>query len=517
MKRILLATLLIAAGNLARSQNNSLFANLPMGKYAVGFKVLTFTDESRVTKPLYNYFGEKETGDLHRKISVHIWYPAKANSGKDIMTYGDYCYAHLLSRTDEKLDSARVRTTQDNFRANFQAFFGNISDNDWNKLKSSAFLARKDAEPVREKFPLLVGMLRALSTSVTNEMMASNGYVIAMVVTSFGNLPLSYIQDVEDMQMAMQQVHKMGMTDDSNVGTYGFSGAGFAQVLLAMNDPRILALADIESGLYAENLWESLSASNYCNVTKLKVPFLHIYGKELGMADKHFQQFHNKKYSHRYHLLLNQPGLHHWDVATEGRASTTVLHIRGDQEPGIRASFELSNIYLLNFFNTVLKKMDASAALLNAKSRVGRYPDSLWTIQQYAGLKPPPARDEFIQYVERKGVDSAVVLTRTYFKLDPGAEFLHENSLNALARQYRAQGKWPEGLSLMQLAVELYPDRAWLWNNLADMQEGHGNKAEAIRCSEKVTSLLANDTGNAQSFNQRVLKSSQDRLKRLRS
>jgi predicted TPR repeat methyltransferase len=68
----------------------------------------------------------------------------------------------------------------------------------------------------------------------------------------------------------------------------------------------------------------------------------------------------------------------------------------------------------------------------------------------------------------------------------------------------------------MQIAVEFYPDKAWLWNNFADMQEANGNKDQAIRCSEKVAELLANDRGGEQSFNQRVLRSSQERLKRIK-
>ncbi len=37
---------------------------IAFGGSAVGFKIVTITDSSRVIKALYNYFGEKETGDL---------------------------------------------------------------------------------------------------------------------------------------------------------------------------------------------------------------------------------------------------------------------------------------------------------------------------------------------------------------------------------------------------------------------------------------------------------------------
>jgi tetratricopeptide (TPR) repeat protein len=94
-------------------------------------------------------------------------------------------------------------------------------------------------------------------------------------------------------------------------------------------------------------------------------------------------------------------------------------------------------------------------------------------------------------------------------------EFLHENSLNALARQFRSQNKPKEGLALMSLAVEFHPNEAWLWNNLADMYENSGNKREAIRCCEKVLELLKDFRGPEQSFNERIKRSSAARLQRL--
>jgi len=32
-----------------------IYTNLPIGKYAVGFKIETIADSSRITKPLYNF------------------------------------------------------------------------------------------------------------------------------------------------------------------------------------------------------------------------------------------------------------------------------------------------------------------------------------------------------------------------------------------------------------------------------------------------------------------------------
>ena len=62
------------------------------------------------------------------------------------------------------------------------------------------------------------------------------------------------------------------------------------------------------------------------------------------------------KYADRYRVLMNQPGLHHWDFAIEGRMSTSVIHIRGDKEPGIRACYELANLYLLQLFQCSVER-----------------------------------------------------------------------------------------------------------------------------------------------------------------
>lgn len=497
-------------------QSNPFYENLPLGKYAVGFKIFSFIDSSRVSKPRFDYFNTEETGDLHRKITVHLWYPARPNTGQGKLSYGDYAYCHILSSTKEKLEEEKKQAALNSSKNSLQGFYGPMTDTDWQKLLATPFLAQKEAVAIPEKFPLLVGTLRPLSTTITNELLASNGYVIAMVLAPGGKQPLTYISDVADMQQTIARLSRSTLFDENKIGTYGFSGSGFGQILLAMQDPRIAAVADIESALYGEGIWTTFSSSDYYDVSKLTVPFLHIYSKSLGETDEQFADFHKKKYAHRYHLLLNQRPWHHWDLATEGRASTTVLHLRGEKEAGIKASFELSNIYLLHFFNAFLKNIPASRNIIDHKRSITAYTDSLWSIQQYPALTPPPSRAQFLEVIQRKGIEAALALARQYHELDPMAEFIHENALNQSARELEAQNQRKEGLALMSLAVEYYPQEAWLWNNLSSMQEDEGNKVEAIRCAEKVVTLLADDKGNEQSFNQRILRSAQARLKRIK-
>ncbi|MBD2699069.1 hypothetical protein IC229_00355 [Spirosoma sp. BT702] len=519
MKHTLISVLLIA-NLVTRAQSNPFFVNLPVGPHAVGFNVVTLTDDSRVTKRRYDYFGAKETGNRHRQVQLHLWYPAQRNSSNVAMTYGDYCAAESFSELNGSKDPALKTRLLNDQRATFDRFFGKLTDAHWTKLANSPLLARKAATSLPQRFPLLIGTLRPLSTSVTNELLASNGYVVAMVTTgelSEATPMIRYIQEVQDMQLAISYLQKRGLIDEEKVGTLGFSGSGLTQVLFAMHDKRVGALADIESAIYGEGIMDYLGKSNFYDAKQLHVPFLHIYGKRLGSSDAHFDEFHKKIYSDRYHLLLNYSRLHHWDVATEGRASTTVLHVRGDKEPSLRASFELANRHLLAFFNSVLKQDKSSQTILDSKATLSQYPDSLWTIRHYPGLKPPPNAQQFIKIINDQGIDSALAVARRFLTVDPAAAFLHQNNLNAQAQLLQSQKKPNETIALMNFATEVYPKEAWLWNNLAGMHEDFGDKLAAIRCSEKVLDVLVDFRGAEMSFNERVRRSAQARLQRLKA
>jgi tetratricopeptide (TPR) repeat protein len=338
-----------------------------------------------------------------------------------------------------------------------------------------------------------------------------------MVVSDGGRWPAGYISDISDMQKAIAYLNGSFKIDPDRIGTFGFSGSGFSQLLLAMNDPRIAAYADIESALYGQGVADILSSSDYYDTDKLRVPFLHVYGRELAKSDVKFDDFLKTKYSHRYHLSLNYPRLHHWDVATEGRVSTNLLHIRRENENGIKASFELCNIYLLHFFNSVLKHSDESQKILDNRAIIKGYADSLWTIKYYDGLKQPPDRKQFGEYINRNGIDRGIQLAREFQRLDSSTGFIHENDLNRLSQEFAEKSKSVEAIELMRLAIEFHPGKAWLWNNLASTEEDFGKKDDAIRDSERVVEMLKDFIGEPSSFEGRTRRSATERLTRLRN
>lgn len=477
------------------SQKNAIYENLPTGKYAVGFKIVTITDDSRVISPEYNYLGEKNEGDPHRKITLHIWYPAKPNTGKRTLTYEEYGYNHLLTSTDEVITSEIKNRELRNRRASVEGWFGKTTDNDWKKLIEQPMLAQFGATPVGEKFPLLIGMLRPLSTSVTNELLASNGYVIAMVAQRDAGLiaetNLTALNDLRDMQLAISHLVRNENIDANKIGTFGFSGSGFMQVLLAMNDYRIKALADIESGLYMEGLFQALSSSDYYIPSKLRAPFLHIFSRDLSKQEKYIAEFENKtKFAKRYRLIINQPGLHHWDFAAEGYTSCIFLQNRGTEQNNIKKSFEIASTYLLHFFNTELKSDVQAQAFLSHKPALAQTPASLWDITILNPLKPAPNIAELEYIIKVKGIQQAMEIANATIQQDSSTNLSQGFLVNNLGYKFLNDHKYTEAIEIFKFNALLHSDDANLMDSLAEAYEAVGDTENKKKIAQQVLDLL---------------------------
>ncbi len=481
MKRIYNFFALLVSVYYTQAQPNPMYENLPIGKYAVGFKIITLTDDSRIDKPTFNYFGEKTTGDRSHSFSVHIWYPAKPNTGKGAITYEEYCYNMKLKRTDENIDPQKK---EEELRRSGRGFF-TISDNDFKKMTPLPMLAQKDATPANEKFPLLIGSLRPVSTAVTIEFLVSHGYTVAMVVP-FENVdyPKAFINEIADMKLAMKYLGKGGMIDESKVGAFGFSGSAFPPLLLAMDDLRIKAFADLE-GAFFQGFFEQFSTSDFYNTRNINIPFLHLFGKEHSADEKYFAEFEKMKFSNRYRVLFNQPQLNHWDFASEGRATTNILHNRGENEKGIQATYELANLYLLHFFNMTLKSSEASQLLMENKKGFTGYAESLWSITKYDAIKPSPNTETYNEILNRKGVNEAIALAKETAKTDPDADFLKWFVLDEVANKLHSKNKLADELTFRKFTVEQYPNTGTLWRKLSDLYSAPDQLQERIQALAK--------------------------------
>ncbi|PWT97452.1 MAG: hypothetical protein C5B52_13895 [Bacteroidetes bacterium] len=489
--RLFIAACLLSPSLLTSAQKGKIYESLPVGKYAVGYKIITLTDESRISKPEFNYLGEKNQGDRSEKITIHVWYPCISGSGTRNVLFSDYCYQENLKSSTEPLDTVQKYSLISGKRRSIENWFGKTQDADWIDLLQTKMLAQLNADAARKKFPLLVGMLRPLSTTIVNEVLASQGYVVAMInhenINGFADAALV---EIPNLQFAIEWLQKHENVSNQ-LGTFGFSGSGFTQVLFAMYDLRVQALADIESGIYMEGLYQGISASNFYKPSKLKIPFLHIFSHDLSRQEKYLDDFETKcKFSNRYRLILNQPKLHHWDFATEGYVSSLFLKNRGEAASNIEKSFEIATNYLLNFFDAQLKGQIEGQKFLAEKFKSEKYPSSLWEISNYAAKIPAPTREEFELIVSRLGIDSATHLTLSRLKDDSSTDVMVWFQLNRLGYQYLDRTRYKEAIGVFKLNIILHPDDPNLYDSLCEGYERSGDNENARKYAAITKEML---------------------------
>lgn len=427
---------------------------------------------------------------------VQVWYPAAATASATagVMTFGEATLAHVDG------ESAEVRRERELATRRFFAQFGGLADEAWDRLLRMPMLARRDATAADGRFPLLIGTLRPLSTWVTGEYLASHGFVVAMV---HGAPPT--VEDAgaalevgfRDMEFAIPEVRKLPSVDPRRLGALGFSGSGFSQILLAMRHPQVQAVCDLESALFDDRVLWSLSRGYGYDVTALRVPFLHTYSVPLSKFENRIADFERMRYSHRYQYLVDAPGIHHWDFATEGMAAS-VMGVRGEHGPRLRKVFETTNRYVLAFFNAHLKDDEAERAFLRRDPAASGAPEGLARIRELPGIEPAPTADVFERTLVEQGV-SAVNSLDAARQRDPQASVFAEPQLNRVGYRLLNNHKRPtEAVAVFRKMVEWYPASPNAADSLSEGLEAAGQTAEAVTVARGALVLLERADVSAQ-------------------
>lgn len=474
---------------------NTIYKSLPMGKYPVGFRIFTIDDFTRAARPPYNYMGERNVGERQRKITIHLWYPAKANSGKPL-SFGDYCYNALLTSTQETIAEHQKVDQINGKRAGIERWWGKTTDDNWKKLVGSTMIAMSDAKPEAENFPLLIGMLRPLSTTLSCEMMASNGYVVAMVKGSISDsFAEGALQEIPDMQHAISYLTEKQLADTENLGVFGFSGSGFTPFLFSNYDMRVRAYADIESGLYMEGLFQGLSQSNFYKPAAFRAPFLHLFSRDLSKQEVFLHEFEKKtKFAKRYRVVLNQPAMHHWDFATEGYTASLMLQNRGSENENIMRAYEIASHYLLAFFNAELKNDEKAKTFMAQKQPLAGQKTEAWDFYTYAKVNPAPTLAEFENIIRTNGIQAGLKVVNDNIWRDSTSSIWTGFRVNQLGYTFLNEKKTAEAIEVFKLNTQLHPQEANFFDSLAEAYEATGDAANSKKTSETVLALLAPKT-----------------------
>ena len=484
---IAVAALGSSTARLPAQGRSPLFGSLVPGAHAVGFMKREMRDSTRFDLPKLDSTGRPRTADRSRRLTVHVWYPAVAGSAQP-MTFREYMFSHL----PDTISEARRRSDEAN-RRRFFAQFGTVSDSAWSTLQRTPLLARQTAAPASGRYPLVVGQLRTLSTTITNEYLASHGYVVAMVDGFSPDIPDpgAGLEIAErDMEFVVPQMRRLPFVDQTKLAALGFSGSGFSQLLFAMRHPDVDAVSDLESAIFDDGVFWPLSGGWGYSLTALRVPFLHLYSVPLSKRENRISDFEGMRYSQRHHYLVDAPGIHHWDFATEGMAASTVLGLRGANATRLRQAFETTNRYLLAFFNAYVKRDAAELAFLRRDPAANGAPAGLATIRELPAIEPAPTLEAFQAMIATRGVEAALAIFDTARTRDPEALLFREARLNQVAYRLLRNDKRPEAIAIFRKIVATFPGSSNAHDSLAEALEAAGDKAEAVSVTRKGLEVL---------------------------
>ncbi len=319
-------TLVVTASLLSPSslsaQQPALLGGLDAGPHPVGFRVIPLKDASRPVGPKLDAEGRPVSRDRARDLSLHVWYPAAASPDRP-MTMADYI------QSAERATPASARGFAADHRAQFARTMGiTLTDEEWADYNQVTFTARRDAPPAEGRFPLLVGMLRAVSVVAMSEYLASHGYTVAFVpYQSRENIlaegpareALIMSEHVRDMEVAIAATRGQPFVDPTALGALGFSGDGLPQLVLAMRHPDVDAVSQLETGYFAPVGTSSYQEMTAYDTAALRAPLFFAYSENLGRnTDMQMAELEKMRYAPRHLIYLGEPRMNHLDFASEG-------------------------------------------------------------------------------------------------------------------------------------------------------------------------------------------------------
>lgn len=253
------------------------WGNLQPGAYGVGYKTIRVIDPART-------YTVKDGVRISRPLQIYLWYPSKPSS-KPKMVFGEYFNDVGFDQAGFKDPEVLRNYVISEFRLGPLApsFNQPPTAEVFNGIAGTPTACVRDAEPLEEKFPLLIHLPGAVNQSVMIEFLVSHGYVVA-ALPLLGSSPATYgrgdasrtasLTQIEDIQFAFRELSKETFVDNTRTGVLGM----FAQVgiELQMKDQLLSSIACLDCAFDGATYRQS----PHYDPRKVTIPVLRIQNSE---------------------------------------------------------------------------------------------------------------------------------------------------------------------------------------------------------------------------------------------
>lgn len=410
-------------------------AQLPMGKYSVGFKYFFENDYTRS-------FGKSVNGEFHpRPMQINVWYPSSAISTKT-MTLSDYSNLYPYQLNFSKKSKQEMDTNTSLWKDMFSGK-GIKSTDSLLKSKTNALL---NAIPAKSKHPVVIYIPGAGGEGFENfvlcEYLASNGFVV-ISFPSFGAFdskisiyPIGIESQVADINFLYGYISKLNFADKTNVSLMGFSMGGLTTLIFSMRKLETFKSVICMDGSIRSWYNTAIHIPGF-NSNKFKTPFLLFSSGGEDWTDTSF--INSIRFADRY--LVKIDSFNHLDFTSYNYFGNNPLK---------RKIYENSCLLIKDFLEQTTK---------NTVPVLGEFSENQMKLtSQYSEKIKPVSEIEFKEMIGTKGIEEAKKFYYTIKVIDSSVKLFDENEFIVLAFDYFNNKQKPvEAIEIMKLVVDAYP------------------------------------------------------------
>lgn len=467
--------------------------DLNKGQFSVGFLNYVTADSTRTYRRIYDWTNKT----IPRPISVSIWYPSTDHPNNSAaMTVLDYMQILKEEEEWEYLPNDQILNW---------FYYPNTPENQRHLQEvTTGHLGLKSANG---PFPVLVYAPSYQASSIENfalcEYLASHGYIV--ISSPSRGSEMRFLEggtgkDIEaqarDIEFLIAEVAKFPGANLNQIATLGFSFGGLSNVLTQMRNDQINAIVSLDGSIKYQ--FETLKQSPFFNLEEMDVPFIHFAQKnipeEVMIEDKidtilnhSFEFYDDLTKSNAYSLKFHN--LSHSYFSTLGVLFQSRDKRQDKSDHEIMESYNLASSYTLKFLDAYLKDDQAALKFINNKPSDNGINEELVSYRSKQAERQAFSFQDFNELASTQNYQNLIDLHQLTLQEYPDLK-LPEGNLNNLGLQLLFNPETSEqGINILQLATQLYPESANLFDSLGEAYLFVGENEKAMESFEKSLEL----------------------------